>query len=356
MEPDHWLGVELRHLAALQAISVEGSFGRAALRLGYTQSAVSQQIATLERIVGERLLERPGGPRPVSLTEAGRLLLRHAEAIVARLEAARADLAALSAGEAGSLRVGTYQSVGQRILPTLLRRFARAWPKVELRLTENDDDDLVAMIERGDLDLAFADFSLWEGPFEWIDLLEDPYVLLVQAGSALASRRRRPTLDEIAELPLIGFRSCRSSELLESHLRRGGGTPEIVFRSEDNGTVQGMVSAGLGVAVVPRLAVDFNDRSCVAIPLDSVVPPRQIGLVWHEGRYRSPAARAFVDAAQDVCAEFEGKSRRLVAREGGAASRRSDAASGTRRPKHREGIGDLESVGPEAEERGRASA
>src|SRR5919106_457238 len=74
MEPDRWLGVELRHLAALQAISAEGTFGKAARRLGYTQSAVSQQIATLERIVGERLLDRPGGPRPVTLTEAGRRL------------------------------------------------------------------------------------------------------------------------------------------------------------------------------------------------------------------------------------------------------------------------------------------
>ncbi|MDX6508743.1 MAG: hypothetical protein QOG81_495, partial [Gaiellaceae bacterium] len=94
MEPDRWLGVELRHLAALEAVSREGSFGRAATALGYTQSAVSQQIATLERIVGEKLIERPGGPKPVSLTEAGRLLLRHAEAIVARIAAAQADLTA----------------------------------------------------------------------------------------------------------------------------------------------------------------------------------------------------------------------------------------------------------------------
>src|SRR5687768_10540374 len=132
MEPDRnrnhdpWLGVELRHLAALEAVARTGSFGRAAARLGYTQSAVSQQIATLERIVGERLVERPGGPRAVSLTEAGRLLLRHAEAIVARLEAAHADLDALSAGAAGTLRVGTYQSVGKRVLPALLRRFRDA--------------------------------------------------------------------------------------------------------------------------------------------------------------------------------------------------------------------------------------
>ena len=112
-EPDIWLGVEIRHLAALEAVASEGSFGRAATGSGYTQSAVSQQIATLERIVGEKLIERPGGPRAVSLTEAGELLLRHAEAIVHRLDAARADIAALRAGETGSLRVGTYQSVGR---------------------------------------------------------------------------------------------------------------------------------------------------------------------------------------------------------------------------------------------------
>src|SRR5207245_6806349 len=111
MESDGWLGVELRHLAALEAVAQTGAFGRAAQRLGYTQSAISQQIAMLERIVGERLVERPGGSRPVTFTEAGRILLRHAESIVARLQAAQADLASLSSGEAGSLSIGTFQSV-----------------------------------------------------------------------------------------------------------------------------------------------------------------------------------------------------------------------------------------------------
>src|SRR6058998_2713149 len=108
MEPDSWLGLELRHLIALKAIAEEGTFGRAATSLGYTQSAVSQQIAMLERIVGQKLIDRPGGPRPVSLTEAGELLLRHADAIAARLQAAQADLAALAEGEGGVLRVGIY--------------------------------------------------------------------------------------------------------------------------------------------------------------------------------------------------------------------------------------------------------
>ena len=100
MEPDRWHGVEIRHLAALRAVAETGSFGRAAEQLGYTQSAVSQQIATLEKAVGTKLVERPGGPRPISITEAGNVLLRHADGIVARLRAAQADLAALEIGRA----------------------------------------------------------------------------------------------------------------------------------------------------------------------------------------------------------------------------------------------------------------
>src|SRR5437764_9503007 len=145
MGSDSWLGVELRHFLALEAVAREGSFGRAATALGYTQSAVSQQIATLERIVGHRLVERPGGPKPVSLTEAGKLLLTHADAIAARVAAAQADLTALAEGEAGTLRVGVYQSVGQRILPELMRRYLSAWPQVRVTLTESaNDDELLA--------------------------------------------------------------------------------------------------------------------------------------------------------------------------------------------------------------------
>jgi DNA-binding transcriptional LysR family regulator len=130
MRANQWLGVEMRHLAALEAVSRTRSFGRAARELGYTQSAVSQQIAQLEQIVGQRLFHRPGGPRRVEPTEAGELLLRHADAIVAQLDAARADMAALAEGEAGTLRVGIYQSVGTRLLPALVRRFREQWPLV----------------------------------------------------------------------------------------------------------------------------------------------------------------------------------------------------------------------------------
>src|ERR1051325_2054596 len=101
MEPDRWLGVELRHFLALEAVARERSFAKAAAALGYTQSAVSQQIATLERLVGQKLVERPGGPKPVSLTEAGRLLLTHAEAIAARVAAAPAGVPAPRRADGG---------------------------------------------------------------------------------------------------------------------------------------------------------------------------------------------------------------------------------------------------------------
>jgi molybdate transport repressor ModE-like protein len=303
MEPDRWLGVELRHLAALEAVSREGSFGRAATALGYTQSAVSQQIATLERIVGEKLIERPGGPKPVSLTEAGRLLLRHAEAIVARIAAAQADLTALHDGEAGTLRVGIYQSIGQRILPELMRRYAAAWPLVDVTLTESaSDEELLQLVERGELDVTFADLPLIEGPFEFVELLRDPWLLVVPADSPLADRATPPPLREIAQLDLIGFRQCRSMTQIEAALRR---PIDFVFRSDHNGTVQGLVGAGVGAALLPSLAVDPNDEATRQIELGPNVPPRLIAVAWHRDRYRSPAAGAFTELATEVCAELD---------------------------------------------------
>lgn len=301
--PDHWLHVEVRHFAALQAIAGEGSFRGAAARLGYTQSAVSQQIATLERLLGERLIVRPGGPRAISLTEAGELVLRHADAILARMHAAEADLAALAAGSSRPLHVGTYQSVGRSILPLLMRRFVDEWPQVQIRLTESaNDDELLPAVERGELDLAFGVLPLPAGPFEGIELMCDPYILLVPADSPLAGGGA--SLEEIAGLPLIGFRLCRSMAHVESYMATRGITPSFMFRSEDNGTVQGLVAAGMGVALVPRLAVEMADRRIAVVPLDGDMPPRRIALVWHRDRHRSAAARAFVAAAQALCAEL----------------------------------------------------
>lgn len=303
-EHDPWLGVELRHLAALEAVAAEGSFGRAAIRLGYTQSAISQQIATLERIVGEQLIERPGGPRPVSLTEAGRMLLRHAKAIVARLQAAQADLAQLSAGEAGSLHVGIFQSVGAKILPEVMRRFTQAWPQVDVELRESHvDSELADMVERGELDLSFVQLPLDNPWLETFELLRDDYVLVTAARSPFPPGGRTPSLREIAEQPLIGYRNCRATEILVDQLRATGREPHFVFRSDENGVVQGLAGAGIGAAVLPRLAVDPNDEAVRITDLGPKVARRMIGITRHRDRYHSPASRAFVATALEVGAE-----------------------------------------------------
>jgi len=302
MGADGWLGVELRHFLALEAVAREGSFGKAAAALGYTQSAVSQQIATLERIVGHRLVDRPGGPKPVSLTDAGRLLLTHADAIAARVAAAQADLVALSEGQAGPLRVGVYQSVGQRVLPELMRRFLSRWPQVRVTLTESaDDEELLGLVERGELDLTFADFPLTDGPFEAIELMRDPFVLVVRADSPLAVRETPPTLREVMELDLIGHKHCRAVKQVESAFRR---PLEFVFLSDHNQTVQAMVATGVGNALVPRLTVDPEHETTRLLELPKV-PPRRISIAWHRDRYRAPAAQAFAETAQSVCAELE---------------------------------------------------
>lgn len=305
VEPDRWLGVDLRHLIALKTIADEGSFGRAAAKLGYTQSAISQQIAALERMVGLRLIERPGGPRPVSLTEAGLILLRHAEAIQARLLAAKADMAALEAGETGRLRIGTFQSVGTRILPSLLRRFSEDHPGVEIHLHESvSEPELLAMIERGELDLTFWTLPVATGPYESVELLRDPYVLVCPAGSPLAALSRAPSLKEIALQPLVGFNHCTAMDQVESQLSSSGRAPNFVFRSDNNGTVQGLVGAGVGVSVAPLLTVNEDDERVEIVDLQDRIPPRIIGLVWHADRAHTPAAMAFVETAIDVCRAF----------------------------------------------------
>jgi DNA-binding transcriptional LysR family regulator len=302
---DHSSGVEIRHLTALATVAEEGSFRRAASRLGYVQSAISEQIAALERIVGQQLVVRSRGAGAVELTDAGELLLAHANAILARVKAAEADLGALAEGSAGSLRLGIYQSVGARVVPRLLPRYARDWPNVRVLPQESPTDaGLFELVERGELELSFADLPLHPGPFESVELMDDPYVLVVPASSPLA-QAGPAGLDEIADLPLIGHWTCRVLPRVEAELRAQGVEPNFVFRSDIIGTVQALVAAGVGNAIVPRLAVDFADEQVSVVDLAPDVPvqPRVIALFWHRDRYRSPAALGFVEAAREVCAQ-----------------------------------------------------
>ena len=296
--------LSLRQLFSFRAVATVGSFHGAADDLDYTQSAVSQHVAALEAVLGVRLLERSRGRRTVKVTEAGRLLLRHVDAISDRVRAATADLDAYAAGALGTLRIGTYQSAGARVLPAVLQRFAEAWPDVEVQLTESGTDArLLELVEPGELDMAFGIMPLPDGPFDTVEILHDPYVLVARAASPQADMAPYPSLRRIAELPLIGYRSCSSTDVAEADLRRAGGDPRFVFRSDDNGTVQAMAGAGVGVALAPLLAVDAADPSITVIPTG--LSPRRMVLAWHRDRYRSPAARAFAEIAVAVGAELQ---------------------------------------------------
>jgi DNA-binding transcriptional LysR family regulator len=300
-----WPGLELRHLLALVAVTETGTFSRAADQLGYTQSAVSQQIGTLERMVGAPLFERPGGPRPVRLTEAGEILLTHARAVLARVSSAAADLRALATGELGQLRVGTLPSVGTKVLPRLLTSFRADWPGIEVVLRESRDCfDLIRAVESGDIDVTFFDIGLYEtGALEVRSLLDDPIVFLAPAGSPEADRRV-VTMADIAGLPMIGTRDPGCRQIIDDAFRQAPTSPTFVFRSDNHPTIHGLVGSGLAFAVLPLLAVDENDPAVAVIPIRPAPPPRRLGIAWHPERRPVPALMPFVDAAADVCRDL----------------------------------------------------
>jgi DNA-binding transcriptional LysR family regulator len=308
---DRWSGLELRYLVTLAEVGRQASFSKAADALGYTQSAVSQQISRLEHVAGTRLVERPGGPRPVSLTPAGQLLAGHAGAIAARLASAAADLDALASGTAGLLRIGCYQSVGARLLPPVMREFAAAWPQVEVRLSETQDDgDLLADLEGGRLDLTFVVFPLTPGPFEAVELLEDPYVLAVPADSELGRRPSPVSPRHLAGMPLITYAQMREVHSIENRLGRPRLRDQIVFRSHDNATIMGLAAAGVGAAILSWLSADPHHPGLCFKRL-AKVSPRIVGIAWHRDRYRIPAAGAFIRLTQRA-AEREQQAAQLL--------------------------------------------
>jgi DNA-binding transcriptional LysR family regulator len=298
------IGAELRHLAALAAVVEEGSFARAAARLGYTQSALSQQIRALERIVGMRLLERRSGRSPLGPTDAGALLLRHADRIVASLQAADADLAALRQGTGGRLRVGTFQTVGTGLLPTLLARFAVEHPELELSLVEAvTTEALIELVETGGVDVSFIVLPAGAEPLATEPLMEDPWMLVVPAGSPLAGRAAGIPPNDLTDLTLVAYKYALPYNP-EAHLRLVGVEPRVLLRTDETATVLGLVAAGVAGAILPWLVVDLADARISATRIDHLLPPRRIGLMWHRDRYQSTAFDQFVDVTREVCAEL----------------------------------------------------
>lgn len=297
--------VDLRHLVALDAVADEGTFARAAERLGYTQSAVSQQIAALERAVGEKVFDRPGGPRAVELTPFGAELLRGGRDLLARLAALADDLDRFRAGQAGRLTIGTFQSVSSAVLPMVLGRFRASHPDVEIQLFETDVDvELEQHLERGQTEVSFVVGEVAppsESGFDSRLLLTDPFVLIARPGQFPPGP---VSIDAIAGEPLIGQHPNSCQLLNEAGLRSAGLDPSYVFRSNDNGTVAAMVRAGMGVAVMPLLCTEPEDPRTELHPLDPPIPGRQVSIAWRAGRTLSPAARDFVELTVAVCAQL----------------------------------------------------
>ena len=297
------MDIEIRHLQALVAVADTGTFGKAAETLGFTQSAVSQQIAGLERALGTSVFDRPGGARPVRLTAAGEVLLEHARSLLASLRGAVADVDAITSGVRGRLRVGTIQSAGTRVLPRLLTGFAVERPGVEIVLHEaHDPQELLDMVEGQELDVTFCDGVEPIGPFRTELVLADPFVVLAPATPEWLDRRSI-SIEELATKPLVGNRNptCNALTLLSF----GDLEPNFVFQSDDNSTIQGCVAAGLGVSLAPLLTIDLDDPTITTVPVKPEVAPRLLSLAWHSERRPSPLLEAFVEATLAVCREIE---------------------------------------------------
>jgi len=297
-----WNDLSVRHLLALRAVAEEGTFGRAATRLGFSQSAVSQQVGALEQLVGQPLFDRPAGPHPPRLTPAGELLLDHSAAFIERLEAAERDLDRLARGVAGTLTIGTFQSISARVLPFALRRLNQDAPEVEIRLLEEDPEhDFQQMMLTGsELDLAFAVGDLEPG-LGSRHLGADPHVAIVPSDFPAGP----VDLADISGRPMIGQPTGDSCGLLiDRGLERFGVTPHYAFRSHDNGAVQGMVGAGVGLAIVPLLAVDTTDHTISVRTTEPGLEPRQLSIIWNRERTLAPIAERFIDIAAEVCARL----------------------------------------------------
>lgn len=298
--PDRWLNVGVRHLTALSTIAHEGSFREAAESLGYVQSAVSQQLAQLERLLGTRLVERSRGTGPVTLTEAGALLLEHVDEILARYERAQEDLLTLSDGLGGRLRVGMLPWVATAVLPRVLPSYAQRCPEVEVLPAEDADDTLLlAALLAGELDLAICELPLTEGPLACEELLEQPPALLVAVGSPLALRATPVTAADLDDLPLVAHEHWRGERAVLDWLAARGSVPRVVFCSEHGATVRSLVAAGMGAALAPGPAAERVDADTVALPIEQA-PAQTIAIAWHAQRPQSAAADAFRAVVRDV--------------------------------------------------------
>ncbi|MFD7445087.1 LysR family transcriptional regulator [Streptomyces sp. NPDC059909] len=248
--------IEARHLRVLRAVAATGSFSAAARELGCTQPAVSQQMKALETSAGTPLLIRTG--REMRLTQAGEVLVRHAAGILAGLTAAEEEVAAIAGLRAGRVRLVSFPSGSSTLVPTALAALRAAHPGTRVSLVEAEPPRSEEMLREGDCDVALA-FRYGPAGAEWEDLvvrplLSDRLVGLVPEGHRLADAGAVSIADLADEPWIAGCPRCRRQ--LVAVCEESGFTPRIDFATDDYPAVVGLVGAGLGVAVLPELALE----------------------------------------------------------------------------------------------------
>lgn len=289
--------MDLHRLRLLCEVAERGSLSAAASALSYSTSSVSEQIAVLEREAGLELLER--GARGVRLTGAGRLVVARAHEILAGASALRAELDDLAGLRSGRLRLGAFPTAGVTLLPRAVAAFRGRHPDVGLELTEADPDDALARLAARDLDMALVyRFEDYDEPanvrHEEVELLTDELRAVLPAGHRLARRQRIELADLEADPWVQGVRHGSTLDVLPAACRAAGFEPRIAFRTDDVLALQGFVAAGLGVAVISRLALPLSRADLVVRPLRPALRRRVAAALPRPGG-RPPAATAMLE-------------------------------------------------------------
>jgi len=288
--------LSVSRLRVLREVAYRGSFSGAAVELSYTQSAVSQQIAALEAETGMTLLERRA--RGVRLTAAGQTLVAHADSILAQLEAADAALSAIAGLRGGRLRMASFPTAGATLMPLAIATFRSSYPDVELTLAEGEPQDVLPRLRAGELDLAllfeFADETPLYENMTRVELLEDPMYLALPRDHALARKAKLRLQDLHGEAWVQTSQASPCARHVVRRCHAAGFEPNVAFESDDYQTVQGLVAAGVGVALIPELALSVV-REDIAIRTLSPSPPvRQVVAAAPVGAGLVPAAPAML--------------------------------------------------------------
>jgi DNA-binding transcriptional LysR family regulator len=303
---------DVKQLRVLRAVAEHGSFSAAAEALSYTQPAVSQQIAALERRAGTTLVDR--GSRGVRLTDAGRALVDHAEVVLARLAAAEAELEAIAGVRGGRVRVSAFPTAAASILPSAVALFSDRHPDVELSFIQAEPQAAAAMLRAAELEVAVVfeyrnlvqpEFdSLYEG-VELHDLLDDPMYLALPRDHPLTRRRRLRFEDLAQETWIQDDTGGECGRLHQAACRSAGFEPHSLgFQSDDYNVVQGLIAAGVGVALLPALALTNVRDDIVIRSLGRRAPSRRVAAATLAGRFRSPATEAMLGILEEVAGRF----------------------------------------------------